>query len=62
MSLLTRMKFWFLLNVLEHLKNVDTLLGKLLEEAATLERLEIHGPKSEVDKLIELGSFNFFDT
>ena len=44
------------------MKNVGSLLGELTKEAATLERLEIHGPKSEVDKLIELGSFNFFDT
>ena len=39
--------------LLAHLDNVGTLLGEFLESYATLERLEIHGAKVELDKLRE---------
>ena len=37
--------------VLAHLDNVGALLGELLDGAATLESLEIHGPVLELEKL-----------
>ena len=36
--------------VLAHLDNVGELLGKFLE-LADIERLEVHGPAAEIDKL-----------
>lgn len=39
--------------VLQHLGDVDTPFNAVLDGPAVLERLEVHGPKSEIDKLIE---------
>merc|ERR1712054_15407 len=36
--------------VLAHLDNVGALVGKLLEAAATLDGIELHGPSEELDK------------
>merc|ERR1719421_1125699 len=36
--------------VLAHLDNVGALVGKLLESAATLDGIELHGPPAELDK------------
>merc|ERR1719502_2260393 len=36
--------------VLAHLDNVGALVGKLLESAATLDKIELHGPAEELDK------------
>merc|ERR1712159_957233 len=36
--------------VLAHLDNVGALVGKLLESAATLDKIELHGPSEEMDK------------
>jgi len=36
--------------VLAHLDNVGPLVGKLLESAATLDQIELHGPAAELDK------------
>ena len=38
--------------ILDHLANVDALLKRALE-IASLERLEVHGPATEIDKLRE---------
>jgi hypothetical protein len=38
---------------LQHLADVDTPLKAVLDGPAELERLEVHGPKAEVEKLIE---------
>jgi len=38
--------------VLQHLADVDTPLKAVLDGPAELERLEVHGPKAEIDKLI----------
>jgi quinol monooxygenase YgiN len=38
--------------LLAHVENVGELLGKFLE-LADLERLEVHGPESEIEKLRE---------
>merc|ERR1712054_606441 len=35
---------------LAHLDNVGPLVGKLLESAATLDQIELHGPAAELDK------------
>ena len=44
---------------LQHLKDVDTPLKAVLDGPAELERLEVHGPKAEIEKLIEpLTPFN----
>jgi predicted dithiol-disulfide oxidoreductase (DUF899 family) len=37
--------------VLQHLSDVDAPLKAVLDGAAELERLEVHGPKAEIDKL-----------
>jgi hypothetical protein len=39
--------------VLTHLKNVDTPLKAVLNGPADLERLEVHGPRAENEKLKE---------
>lgn len=39
--------------VLQHLADVDTPLKAVLDGPAELERLEVHGPKAEIDKLRE---------
>jgi hypothetical protein len=39
--------------VLQHLADVDGPLNAVLDGPAELERLEVHGPKEEIDKLIE---------
>jgi len=45
--------------VLQHLADVDTPLKAVLNGPAELERLEVHGPKAEIDKLVEpLTPFN----
>merc|ERR1712167_314279 len=36
-----------------HLDNVGALVGKLLESAATLDQIELHGPSAELDKCKE---------
>merc|ERR1712144_104222 len=36
--------------VLAHLDNVGALVGKMLEAAATLDKIELHGPPAEMDK------------
>merc|ERR1711998_521568 len=36
--------------VLAHLDNVGALVGKLLESAATLDKIELHGPAEELEK------------
>ena len=36
--------------VLAHLDNVGPLVGKMLEAAATLDKIELHGPPAEMDK------------
>jgi len=36
--------------VIAHLDNVGALVGKLLESAATLDKIELHGPAAEIDK------------
>ena len=36
--------------VLAHLDNVGALVGEMLEAAATLDGIELHGPPSEMDK------------
>lgn len=38
--------------ILDHLENVDELLKRALE-ISSLERLEVHGPAAEIDKLRE---------
>ena len=38
---------------LQHLADVDAPLKAVLDGPAELERLEVHGPKAEIDKLIE---------
>lgn len=38
---------------LQHLADVDTPLKAVLDGVAELERLEVHGPKVEIDKLVE---------
>merc|ERR1712167_100961 len=38
---------------LAHLENVGALVGKLLESAATLDQIELHGPSAELDKCKE---------
>merc|ERR1711924_207873 len=38
---------------LQHLQDVDTPLKAVLDGPAELERLEVHGPKAEIEKLIE---------
>ena len=39
--------------VLQHLADVDSPLKAVLDGPADLERLEVHGPKAEIDKLRE---------
>ena len=39
--------------VLQHLADVDAPLKAVLDGPAELERLEVHGPKAEIDKLVE---------
>ena len=36
-----------------HLENIGALVGKLLESAATLDQIELHGPAAEVEKCKE---------
>merc|ERR1712144_9157 len=36
--------------VLAHLDNVGALVGKMLEAAATLDKIELHGPPAEMDQ------------
>ena len=38
---------------LQHLADVDAALKAVLDGPAELERLEVHGPKAEIDQLIE---------
>merc|ERR1711861_108545 len=38
---------------LAHLENIGALVGKLLESAATLDQIELHGPAAEVEKCKE---------
>lgn len=39
--------------LLAHLENVGELLGEFLENIATVTRLEVHGPASQIEKVKE---------
>ena len=38
---------------LAHLDNVGSLVGKMLEAAASLDKIELHGPEAELEKCKE---------